>query len=106
LQEFKRHYTPSIVKEHTGPGTIHLIYHFENGYGASVIPEYDFSLGGLVPIDECLELAVVYWDSQDDYHLLDYDDPIILDKLPLHDNPVRRLTSLMVSELLDQIAAL
>jgi hypothetical protein len=38
--------TPSIVKQHTGPGTTHSIYHFENGYGASVIPEYSPSWSG------------------------------------------------------------
>jgi hypothetical protein len=108
---YKRHYTPSIIKQHTGSGTEHRIYHFENGYGASVVPEYDgYDLATnrlVVTKGPCnLELAVVYWDNQDNYHLLDWNHPVVRDQLGLGDNPVRRLTSSMVDQLLDQIAAL
>lgn len=106
---YKRHYQPTIVKQHIGPDTTHLIYHFENGYGASVIPEYDpmwsdwepFGARDVVP--DCLELAVLKYTGTGDVHddrswSLCYDSPIASDVL-------RRLTPSMVSELLDQIAA-
>lgn len=106
MDTYKRHYTPAIVKTHTGPGTTHLIYHFENGYGASVIPEYDpTSFFVMIPERDLLELAVIYWDSQNEWHLLGWDDPI-LEHLAYGDNPIRRVTQAEVDTLLDQIAGL
>jgi hypothetical protein len=104
---YKRHYTPSIVKQHTGPGTTHSIYHFENGYGASVIPEYDHGLEQplrILSTPDNLELAVLHYVGTGDVHDdknwdLCYDSPITSDVL-------RRLTQDEVNQLLDQIAAL
>jgi hypothetical protein len=102
LDTYTRHYNPTIVKQHIAPGTEHRIYHFENGYGASVIPEYSALF---VSIPGCLELAVVKWDDRDEFHLLDYDDPII-SQLDLYDNPIRCISEQDVDGILDRIAGL
>lgn len=102
-----RHYNPTIVKPHIGPDTQHLIYRFENGYGASVIPEYELSY---TPASETipgeLELAVIRWDAQGEFHLLEYDNPIVHEQLALYDNPMRHITQQDVDSILDRIAAL
>jgi hypothetical protein len=104
----QRHYQPTIVKQHLGPNTTHLIYRFENGYGASVVPEYDYLSSNLIPIihpQVLLELAVVYWDDKNEFHLFDWTSPI-LQELGYDDNPVRRVTQEQVDVLLDKIAGL
>ena len=105
---YKRHYQPTIVKQHIGPGTEHRIYHFENNYGASVIPEYDYSndmtLTPIVHPEPLLELAVLKYTGsdpvEDDKNWdLCYDSPVT-------DDVLRRLTQAEVDSLLDQIAGL
>lgn len=103
----KRHYNPTIVKQHMGSGTIHLIYHFENGYGASVIPEYDslaYSKPYFVPIPGLLELAVLKYTGTGDIH--DDSNWDICYDSPITDHVIRRITQPQVDELLDRIASL
>jgi len=107
---FKRHYQPTIVKQHIGPGTVHLIYHFENGYGASVIPEYDPMRSGLEPLGSRhivpgrLELAVLKYTGTGDFHD-DHNWDLCYDS-PITDDVLRYLTQDEVDTLLDQIAGL
>lgn len=105
--QFKFHFTPTRTQQHITPGSVHNIYYFENGYGASVIPEYTgmFSANDRRVIEGEYELAVLKCDNTpstpDDsksWHLT-YKTPITSDVL-------RHLSQQDVESLLDQIASL
>ena len=66
---------------------IQYIFRFENGYGASVIKD-KYSYGGE---RDLWELAVIYFESGDTYHLC-YDTPITDDVIGyLTDDEVRKI---------------
>ena len=86
---------------HTGSGTIQYIFCFRNGYGASIVPEYDFLGLELIPIPDEYELAVTNWSMEGgEYsYSLNYSTPITSDVL-------RHQTKEQISELLHQICRL
>lgn len=99
---FKLHFNPSETVPHIGPTGLQLLYYFENGYGASVIPEYDglFSIGNMRPIPGLFELAVLKHDSNPAEHWsMCYDTPVA-------DDTIRRQSQSQIDELLERIAAL
>ena len=88
-------FTPTVEGPHpSGLGGIQKIYHFPNGYGASVIQNY-FSYGGK---DGLWELGVLRFQNTDAGELT-YDTPIT-------DDVLGHLSEAEVAEALHRIAAL
>jgi hypothetical protein len=82
-----------LIAEHGMNGGVQKVYHFDNGYGASVVSHMG-SYGGE---DGLWELAVIQWGEE---------GCEIVYHTPITDDVIGWLTWPMVAELLKQIEAL
>ena len=95
IQELLKEQVPQPVELRDWLGGTQEIYHFPNGYGASVVRNFG-SYGGL---DGNFELGVLKHDLEKDEWHLSYDTPVATDVLGYLERPE-------VRELLQQIQRL